>query len=136
MSALRFLLIGHCVAALAGVGAIAQSGYLAGFLTAWLGGSALSLLLAYVSFRAAEAGIFSTAVTNDAAAPGRCRLVKVWDRDLGSPLPACLQADLAKGSLRGSSSYASLIPGRVGRRGGIRICSSMSLSSRARPSGA
>ncbi len=52
MAALRFILIGYGIAMLLGVSVGAHLGYLAGGLTAWFGGGALSVLVAWVWYRA------------------------------------------------------------------------------------
>jgi hypothetical protein len=52
MAALRFILIGYGVAMLLGMSVGAHLGYLAGGLTAWFGGGALSVLVAWIWHRA------------------------------------------------------------------------------------
>lgn len=52
MPALRFILIGYGLAMILGMSVGASFGPLAGGLTAWFGGAALSLLFAWIWFRA------------------------------------------------------------------------------------
>lgn len=91
MPAVRFILLGYGIAAIAGLFSGHFLGPLTGWLTAWLGGGSVSLLLAYRAFR--------TEVASDGS------MYAAWDRDLSEELFAAdLRAEMA--AQEGQSSDA------------------------------
>ena len=86
MVALRFLVIGYGVGALAGLAAGAVFGTAAGWLVAWLGGGLLGLGLAYGWYLRDKRR----------RQPGLTEMLAAWDRDTSEErLAADLRAEAA-----------------------------------------